>query len=204
MFLPLELREAKMMKETGKKAIIVGTIFILITMSIVPIQASDIKRETALQKTQLTNNNVIGTLTLKWNNFLMTSKLSWKINFNQSTTRDFYFTEVNGTLQNVNFTIICKQWLENRVIVPRFIKCHLALYNDTNGVYYFDYWTHRFWIWGNPTVWKYSNFSVGPKEQINSLKDNITVQIYFYVRGSFPMINQAANFTLENITVHKQ
>jgi hypothetical protein len=156
-----------MKKRKEKKCVILGTLFILMTMSILPVHASEIKNEVLPQTIHENGENILGTITIEWQSFFATGKLTDLIpiiNFTQSDTRIFYFSEINGVLQ-MNFTVICRQILLNRTLFPRYVRYEFML--PQGGPYIYNKVRPSF-CWS--LSWKYSNITVGP----NTLNDLVT------------------------------
>jgi len=190
------------MKDVTKRTIILGIIFILMMISIVPIQASENKKDAFPQKTLTASENILANITVTWDSFFhrfSLNDLQPKVIINQSTIKDFYFSEINGTIQ-VNFTVICKHKLEKSVLIPRFTRVYLAIsYNDTN-IFQPESINHRC----RNLVWEYLNFTVGSDNQLVPLitnGENITLTVEVGAYG-FPFGLQGITNILDSITVH--
>jgi hypothetical protein len=190
------------MKDVTKRTIILGIIFILMMISIVPIQASENKKDAFPQKTLTASENILANMTVTWDSFFhrfSLNDLQPKVIINQSTIKDFYFSEINGTIQ-VNFTVICKHKLEKSVLIPRFTRVYLAIsYNDTN-IFQPESINHRC----RNLVWEYLNFTVGSDNQLVPLitnGENITLAVEVGAYG-FPFGLQGITNILDFITVH--
>ena len=190
------------MKDVTKRTIILGIIFILMMISIVPIQASENKKDAFPQKTLTASENILANMTITWDSFFhrfSLNDLQPKVIINQSTIKDFYFSEINGTIQ-MNFTVICKHKLEKSVLIPRFTRVYLAIsYNDTN-IFQPESINHRC----RNLVWEYLNFTVGSDNQLVPLitnGENITLTVEVGAYG-FPFGLQGITNILDSITVH--
>ena len=190
------------MKDVTKRTIILGIIFILMMISIVPIQASENKKDAFPQKTLTASENILANMTVTWDSFFhrfSLNDLQPKVIINQSTIKDFYFSEINGTIQ-VNFTVICKHKLEKSVLIPRFTRVYLAIsYNGTN-IFQPESINHRC----RNLVWEYLNFTVGSDNQLVPLitnGENITLTVEVGAYG-FPFGLQGITNILDSITVH--
>jgi hypothetical protein len=190
------------MKDVTKRTIILGIIFILMMISIVPIQASENKKDAFPQKTLTASENILANMTVTWDSFFhrfSLNDLQPKVIINQSTIKDFYFSEINGTIQ-LNFTVICKHKLEKSVLIPRFTRVYLAIsYNDTN-IFQPESINHRC----RNLVWEYLNFTVGSDNQLVPLitnGENITLTVEVGAYG-FPFGLQGITNILDSITVH--
>jgi hypothetical protein len=159
-----------MKKGVVRKSIVLGIIFILMVMSIVPIQASENKKDISPQTTHENGENILGYITVKWQSFFATFNLSDLrpiIIFNQSDTRDFYFPEIDGIVQ-LNFTVVCRQRLENRTLFPRFTRYEFSI--KYNGDFLFNCITKFYPCW--TLKWKYNDIIQGPKDTINDVHTN--------------------------------
>ena len=190
------------MKDVTKRTIILGIIFILMMISIVPIQASENKKDAFPQKTLTASENILANMTVTWDSFFhrfSLNDLQPKVIINQSTIKDFYFSEINGTIQ-MNFTVICKHKLEKSVLIPRFTRVYLAIsYNGTN-IFQPESINHRC----RNLVWEYLNFTVGSDNQLVPLitnGENITLTVEVGAYG-FPFGLQGITNILDSITVH--
>lgn len=193
-----------MEKEMIRKALVLGSLFILITMSIVPIQASENKKELSPYNTYKYGDNILGTITVKYQSFWATGDprdLIPIIIFNQSDTKDFYFDEIDGWIQ-LNFTVICKQRLENYTSFPRFTR--YETYIKYNGDHIFAYRSISYICW--TLKWKYNNITLGPDQMINGIYtngQNITLSYLQVGVRAFPGYFFVGNYTnWEPITVH--
>ncbi len=123
------------MKNKAKTTIIIGLTFILLMMSIEPINADETKKDICSPKTLTASENILADITITWDSFFhrfSIKDLEPIVTINQSGITDFYFPEVNGTIPQINFTVVCKHRLENPVLFPRFTQVYLAIsYNDT-------------------------------------------------------------------------
>ncbi len=172
------------MNDKVKRTIILGLTFILMMVSIIPVEASENKKDGIPQTVLTTNENILADITVTWDSFF--HRFSFKdlepiITINQSVVKDFYFPEVNGTIPQINFTVVCKHRLENPVLFPRFTRVYIAIsYNDT-------------YILLNESInnrcksleWEYINFTVESNDQFIPLVTNgenvtLTVEVGAY------------------------
>ena len=195
------------MKDVAKRTIILGIIFILMAMSIIPIQASENKKDAIPLKTQVNGENILAYINVGWDTFF-TDRDPFdqppRVNITQSATRDFYFPEINGTIQ-MNFTVVCKQRYENPPILLRFTRFDLSVY--CNNTYRFQYVSS--FQRCKAVVWQYNNIAVGPNDVKNPLYtngSNWTVNAKVGALGvPFGIIYYILGYTsrfLEPITVH--
>jgi len=191
------------MNKVVKRTIIVGTIFILLLVSIVPNQARTIRKDAGSENNFAVSENILANISLSWDSFF--HKFSLKdldpiVVINQSSVKDFYFPEVNGTIPNINFTVVCKHRLLNPVLIPRFTRVYIAIsYNDTY-ILLNESINHRC----KSLEWEYINFTVESNNQFIPLITNgenitLTVEVgayYFFFKywGGIEM--------LDPITVH--
>jgi hypothetical protein len=157
------------------------------------IGSADIQnnKKTLLRQTHENNENILGTITVKWQSFFATGKLKELapcIHWEQSDTRVFNFSEKNGVLQ-MNFTVICRQILINRTLFPRFVRYEFML--PTGGPYYYNEVKSSYC---KSLSWKYCDITVGSNDIRNDLitdGNNVTLRFKVGVR-TFP--------TLTNLT----
>jgi len=118
-----------------QKTLILSIISLRLIVSIAPNQARVTTKETTLQKSLLSNENVVTDITVTWDSFLhrfSLKDLAPNVTITQSSTRDFYFPEINGSIPQLHFTVTCKHKLISPVIFPRFTRVYIAIsYNDT-------------------------------------------------------------------------
>jgi hypothetical protein len=191
------------MNNVAKRTLIVGTIFILLLVSIVPNQASIIRKKGGSESNVPVSENILANISLSWDSFF--HKFSLKdldplVSINQSSVKDFYFPEVNGTIPKINFTVVCQHRLLNQVILPRFTRVYLAIsYNDTY-ILLNESSNHRC----NSFEWEYINLTVESNDQFVPLKTNgenitLTVEVGAYC---FFFKYWGTIETLDPITVH--
>jgi hypothetical protein len=155
------------LKDIIKRTIVLGTLVILMTMSIVPIQASENKKEVSPQTTHENGKNILAYITVEWESFFSTwniTHLPPKINITQSDIRDFYFPEINGVIK-MNFTIVCKQKVLDNVLFRRWVRFEFYLPNSSPYIY-----NTQNSSFTKKLTWEYSNITVGP----NTLNDLVT------------------------------
>jgi hypothetical protein len=173
-------------KNKAKTTIIIGLSFILLMISIEPINADGTKKEICSPKTLTASENILADITMTWDSFFhrfSIKDLEPIVTINQSSITDFYFPEVNGTIPQINFTIICKHRLENPVVFPRFTVVYLAI--SYNGTYILlnESINHRC----KSLEWEYINLTVESNDQFTPLITNgenvtLTVEVgaYFF------------------------
>jgi hypothetical protein len=176
-------------------------------ISIVSIQASENKKDAFPQKTLASSENILANISLSWDSFF--HKFSFKdlnpiVVINQSSVKDFYFPEINGTIPKINFTVVCQHRLLNPVLIPRFTRVYIAIsYNDTYNETYIlvnESIIHRC----KSLEWEYINLTVASNNQFIPLITNgenitLTVEVgaYCFFFGYWGAIEM-----LDPITVH--
>jgi hypothetical protein len=190
-------------KDITKRTIILGIIFILMMISIVPIQASENKKDTFPQKNLAASENILANITVTWDSFFhrfSLNDLQPKVIINQSAIKDFYFPEINDTIEQINFTVVFKHRLEKSVLIPRFTRVYLAIsYNDT---YIFLHESINYRC--KNLVWEYQNFTVTSANQLVPLitnGENVTLTVEVGAFG-FPFGSQGITEILDPITLH--
>ena len=196
------------MNKVVKRTIIVGTIFILLLVSIVPNQASTIRKDGDSEKNLAVSENILANISLSWDSFF--HKFSLKdlnpiVVINQSSVKDFYFPEVNGTIPNINFTVVCQHRLLNPVLIPRFTRVYIAIsYNDTY-ILLNESINHRC----KSLEWEYINFTVESNNQFIPLitnGENITltaeVGAFCFFFGYWGAIEMFDPITIHPIPTH--
>ena len=164
------MNEERNLKYIVKKTIIIGTMFILITTSIIPIHASKNIKDISTQPALENSENILGYITVEWESFwthLKLLDLIPKVNITQSDMREFNFTEINGVIQ-MNFTVLCKQICLNQVLFPRFTRFDVIIKHDGLNIYNYN---TSFHLWKNLT-WEYITITLGPNDSINPLETN--------------------------------
>jgi hypothetical protein len=191
------------LKEVAIKTIIVGIIFLLMMISALPIQAGKDTKDKLPQKTLAASENILANMTVMWDSFFHRfsfDDLQPKVSINQSATKDFYFPEINGTIDQINFTVVCKHKLNNSVLIPRFTRIYLAIsYNDTFRFQH-ESINHRC----KSLVWEYINFTVGSDNQLAPLitnGENVTLTVEVGAYG-FPFGFQGVTDILDPIIIH--
>lgn len=190
------------MKDDIRKSLIFGIILLVLTMGLVNIQTGVGKKNIAPQEISTDGDNVLANMTVAWDSFFATfnvNNLQPKVGINQSNTVDFYFPEVNGTLQ-MNFTVVCKHRLEHRVIIPRFTRVYLSIsYNES---YIFRRESNNTRC--RSLLWEYMNFTVEPDDQLMNLTthgNNLTLTVEVGAYG-FPFGFNGITMFMDDITVH--
>jgi len=192
------------MKDVVKRFIVLATTVLVLIMSVVPIQASVHKKEMKPQSTVAFSGNILANVSLSWDSFLHRfsfNDLDPKVSINQSAVRDFYFPEINGTIQQMNFTVIFRHKLDYRVILPRYTQFYLAIpYNDTYFLFLYESEKYR----ATTFEWEYHNFTVGPDDQLLPLEThgkNTTLTVEVGAYGNFFGLRGETE-VLANITIH--
>lgn len=182
------------MREVGKRVIIFGTIFILITMSIVPIYASETTKDQNPEKAQSATHYTLATIEIRcdwiWKPFV---PLSINVTWNNQT--EYEFPEINGTIQT-NFTVVIKYRLENWVIIPRWIKVFILIWQGTDYIWNLN--TTYFRCSG--LKWKYHNITLNNNNQINPPIVNKTLVAGFSV-SEFPTNIMPVGTTKKEFTI---
>lgn len=160
------------MKDIKNRIIILSTIIILITMSIVPIQAGENNKDFLQKPMQKNSENILGYITVEWESFFATYNLfdiPPRYNFTQSDTKVFYFPEIDNVIK-MNFKLDCKQKLLNRTLFPRLVRFDLIINHDNTRI--FDEIKYAF-CWGpEDLVWKNSDIIVGTDNALNDIVTN--------------------------------
>jgi len=192
------------MKHTHQKTIVMGTIVMLLFMTITSIQATNTPIKIKSIQSLNTDENTVADVALTWDSFFHNfsfKNLAPNVTINQSATKDFYFPEINGTIPMINFTVVCKHKLLNPVLLPRFTQVYLAI--SYNGSYILlnqsNY--HRC----QSLDWEYINLTVESRNGFVPLVtngQNITLDIevgaFFFIFGS---IEKLAPITIHPIPV---
>jgi|GEM_PF-1557472 len=191
------------MKNNAKTLIILGMVFIVVTLSIEPIHADQTNKELSFQNNRISTENIVANISVTWDSFLRRfskEDLEPIVTFNQSGTRDFYFPEINGMIPHINFSVICKHRLNYKVLFPRFTRVYVAV--SFNGSY----------ILLNQSInnrcksseWEYINYSIASNDEFIPLITNgqnitLTVEVgaYFFFFRLWGDI-----LSLDPITIH--
>ncbi len=178
------------MKNIRQKTLIIGTISLLLIMSVASNQARDTTRQTNPQKNLLTNENVVADITVTWDSFFhrfSIKDLAPNVTITQTPTRDFYFPEINGSIPQLNFTVTCKHKLVSSVILPRFTQVYIAISYNNTYILLRQSENHRC----KNLEWEYINLTVDSSNGFIPLVthgQNITLDIevgaYFFIFGS--------------------
>jgi hypothetical protein len=179
---------------------ILGIITFILIMSVASNQARDTKKETLPQQNLLANGNVVADITVTWDSFLhrfSLKDLAPNVTINQSATRDFYFPEINGSIPQINFTVVCKHKLLSPVIFPRFTQVYIAISYNGSYILLSQSTNHRC----QSKEWEYINLTVDSSNGFIPLVtngENITLNVevgaYFFVFGAVEQ--------LDPITIH--
>jgi hypothetical protein len=191
-----------MLKGVIRRFMIFGILFILIITSFFNIQAGVSKKDTLPQTTSAENKNVLAEITVKWDSFFHTfniNDLQPTVTINQSEMIEFYFPEINDTIQ-MNFTVFCKHKLENKVLFPRSTRVYLSItHNDT---YLFRHESNNYRC--KTLTWEYLNYTVDPHNQLVNLTthgQNTTLKVEVGIYG-FPFGLKGITMFLNDIIVH--
>lgn len=178
------------MKNIRQKTQIVGITSLLLIMSVASSQAYFIQKEETPQPSLLTNDNVVADITVTWDSFFhrfSIKDLAPNVTITQSTTRDFYFPEINGSIPQLNFTVTCKHKLISPVKLPRFTQVYIAVHYNNTYILLRQSENHRC----NNLEWEYINLTVDSSNGFIPLVthgQNITLDIevgaYFFIFGS--------------------
>jgi len=190
------------LKKILQKTIILGIITLLLIISIAPNQASITKKETSPQQNLLANDNIVADITVTWDSFLHRfsfQDLAPNVTINQSATRDFYFPEINGSIPQINFTVVCKHKLVSKVLFPRFTQVYLALSYNGSYILLNESSNHRC----KSLEWEYINLTVDSSNGFiplitngQNVSLNVEVGAYFFIFGA---IEQLAPITIHPI-----
>ena len=188
----------------AKRVIILGVILILLMSTFTQMQAKENNKATFPRKALGPNENVLANMTVIWDSFFhkfSIKDLQPKVVVNQSAVRDFYFPmAINGTVEQLNFTIVCRHKLNNSVIIPRYTRVYLALSYNNSYIFQHESINHRC----KNLTWDYIDFTVGPDNQLVPLianGQNLTLTLVVGVFG-FPFGFQGITETLEPIVIH--
>lgn len=190
------------MKSVIQKTSLAAIVVVLLTMS-TSAQATLLKKDQSVQQNLNVDDNIVADISLSWDSFLhrfSLKDLNPIVTINQSSTTDYYFPEVNGTIPKINFTVICKHQLLYRVLLPRSTRVYLAiLYNDT---YIFLQESENYRC--NTEEWEYINFTAESDDSFEPLVTNggnITVTLEVGAYGFFFGLRGEIRL-LEPITIH--
>jgi hypothetical protein len=178
------------LKNIHQKYTILGLIALVLILSIAPGQTRLINNESNPQHSLFANDNIVADISVTWDSFLhhySIKDLAPNVTINQSATRDFYFPEINGTIPQLNFTVICKHKLISPVILPRFTQVYIAVYLNGSYILLSQSPNHRC----QSQDWEYINLTVDSSNgfiPLESNGQNITLDIevgaYFFIFGS--------------------
>ncbi len=190
----LFILEVVHLKNIRQKTIILGIITLLLFISVAPNQARDADTETTPQQNLLENDNIVADITVTWDSFF--HRFSFKdlapnVTINQSTTTDFYFPEINGSIPHINFTVVCKHKLVTKVLFPRFTQVYLAI--SYNGSFILLNESSK--LRCTSLEWEYINLTVSSNNGFIPLLtngENITLDIevgaYFFIFGAIQQL----------------
>lgn len=189
------------MKKPLQKLPAVGITVVLLIMSITA-QATMQNNEEEQQNLAF-DENIVAEISLSWDSFLHNFSLKDIdpiVTINQSSTTDYYFPEINGTIPKINFTVNCKHQLLYRVLLPRSTQVYIAiLYNDSY-IFLQESEKHRC----TTEEWEYINFTAVSDESFEPLRtngENMTLTLEVGAYGFFFGLRGEIRF-LEPITVH--
>lgn len=152
--------------------------------------------------TLVENDNILAEITVTWDSFFHTfdiNALQPLVNINQTEVTDFYFPEINGTVQ-MNFTIVCKHRLENKVLLPRSTRVYLSITHNDSYLFRQESNNHRC----KNLAWEYINLTVTPNNQLFNLTTqgkNTTLTVEAGVYG-FPFGMKGITMFLDDIIIH--
>ncbi|MBN1861333.1 MAG: hypothetical protein JW840_07735 [Candidatus Thermoplasmatota archaeon] len=167
------------MKKKGIRVITVGLFFILFTISISPLTAKQKNLDIRTPNPIEAGENIVADISMVWGSFLQ--RLSLKdlepiVTINQNATRDFYFPEVNGTILQINFSVICRHRLNHTVLLPRFTRVYIGI--SYNGSFILVNESNPYRC--QSVDWEYINFTVESNDQFDPLVtngENITLTV---------------------------
>lgn len=190
------------MKKTLKKIPAVGIVVVLLIMSITA-QATIHNHEADEQQNLAFNENIVAEISLSWDSFLRNFSLKALnpiVTINQSSTTDYYFPEINGSIPKINFTVNCKHQLLYRVLLPRSTQVYLAIQYNDSYIFLQESEKHRC----TTEEWEYINFTAESDESFEPLLtngENITLTLEVGAYGFFFGLRGEIRF-LEPITIH--
>jgi hypothetical protein len=135
------------MVETGKKLFVMGAIIILTSMSIAPLEASVSPR--SQQNTTGKNSYVLCEITVKQDYVHLGA---FHVNVTWSNQSDFDFQNIS----DVNFTIITKHRLDDRVLIPRWTKYWVMIGQSEDPTWNIE--THYYRC--KTLTWEYHNITL--------------------------------------------
>ena len=190
------------MKKILQKTIILDIITLLLIISVTPSQANYTNKDTNTQQNLLANDNIIADITVTWDSFLhrfSLQDLAPNVTINQTATTDFYFPEINGSIPQINFTVVCKHKLVSKVLFPRVTQVYLALSYNGSYILLNESSNHRC----KSLEWEYINLTVESNNGFIPLVtngENITLDVevgaYFFIFGA---IEQLAPITIHPV-----
>ncbi len=160
------------------KGLMFGTIFILLTLSIVPINASKTTNDQKSCETQSANQYILGEIRVGWDYYFKQKPFIFNITFNNQT--EFEFPEINGTIQT-NFTVVFMHRLENRLIFPRWTKAWILVWQGNNYIWNIQTPYYRC----KDLKWEYHNITLNAINWIYSPVANQSIYAMIGV-GGFP------------------
>jgi len=190
------------LKKILQKTIILDIITLLLIISVTPSQANYTNKDTNTQQNLLANDNIIADITVTWDSFLhrfSLQDLAPNVTINQTATSDFYFPEINGSIPQINFTVVCKHKLVSKVLFPRVTQVYLALSYNGSYILLNESSNHRC----KSLEWEYINLTVESNNGFIPLVtngENITLDVevgaYFFIFGA---IEQLAPITIHPV-----
>lgn len=166
-------------KNKAVNIIIIVLVLLGFLINISPINARDNHKEMNVPKTLEESENTVADITMIWGSFL--KRFSLKdlepvVTINQSMTKDFYFPEVNGTIPQINFSVVCKHRLNHTVLLPRFTRVYIAVMYNGTYILLNESIAHRC----KSVEWESINFTVQSNDQFEPLVtngENVTLTI---------------------------
>jgi hypothetical protein len=189
-----------MKKRIVRKFLVLGIIFISITISIASVLASENKEAPSSQVTLKNDENILANITVEWESFFTNWKLMDlcpRVNITQDETRVFYFPEINGAIQ-MNFTVLCKHIMLNNALFPRFERYDAIIKH--NNINIFNNYTKFYCC--SKLSWEYVTLELDHMlNPVYTNGQNATLQVIVGTR-TFPCGLLFGHYkTLENITV---
>ena len=170
----------------------------LITMSIVPVDANKTTETQCPQKTHSAIQYDLGSIIVKWEWAFQ----HWPpiVNFIINNQTEFIFPEINGTLQ-MNFSVTCQHRMDNRLVFPRWTRFVILIWYK--GDYIWNYQSKFYHCPGN-LLWDYHNVTLDQTNQIFpivTMGQNATLKVQFWVYGFPPAFLVPVRSNIVNITV---
>ena len=167
------------MKNKGIQIIIIGLLFVLLIFTASPLPAMQKNIDIRTPNPIIADENFLADILMVWGSFLQRFSLKDLepiVTINQNITRDFYFPEVNGTIPQINFSVICRHRLNHTVLLPRFTRAYIGILYNGSFILVNESIPHRC----QSVEWEYINFTVESNDQFDPLVtngENITLTV---------------------------